>query len=117
MESKRRVCSESRNVNLVTTKFCDRDHRRSRSRALIGGLFLSVSLFYAGNPVSAQTEKAEEEIKRPEYGIEYKVKRPLYQTGSAGRFNEDWSLLKGVDLRKTDDFWDRLKFIPLPPDQ
>jgi len=44
-------------------------------------------------------------------------KRPAYQLGSAGRFNEDWSLLRGVDLNRTDDFWDRLKFISLSPDQ
>src|SRR2546426_7333400 len=31
-------------------------------------------------------------------------KRPAYQIGSAGRFNEDWSVLRGVDLGKTDDF-------------
>src|SRR3989454_3856808 len=44
-------------------------------------------------------------------------KRPTYQLGSAGRFNEDWSSLKGVDLGATDDVLDRLKFIPLSPDQ
>jgi hypothetical protein len=44
-------------------------------------------------------------------------KRPAYQIGSAGRFNEDWSTLRGVDLSKTDDFWDRVKFIPLTSDQ
>jgi hypothetical protein len=44
-------------------------------------------------------------------------KRPALQVGSAGRFNEDWSTLRGVDLGATDDFWDRLKFIPLSPDQ
>jgi hypothetical protein len=44
-------------------------------------------------------------------------KRPAYQLGSAGRFNEDWSSLRGVDLGATDDVWDRLKFIPLSPDQ
>jgi Alginate export len=43
--------------------------------------------------------------------------RPAYQIGSAVRFNEDWSALKGFDLSKTDDFWDRVKFIPLSPDQ
>jgi hypothetical protein len=43
--------------------------------------------------------------------------RPTYQVGSAGRFNEDWSTLRGVDLSTTDDFWDRVKFIPLTPDQ
>src|SRR5438477_1192658 len=44
-------------------------------------------------------------------------KRPAYQIGSAGRFNEDWSVLRGIDLERTDDVWDRLKFIPLTPDQ
>ena len=44
-------------------------------------------------------------------------KRPAYQIGSAGRFNEDWSVLRGVDPETTDDFWDRLKFIPLTSDQ
>jgi len=44
-------------------------------------------------------------------------KRPAYQLGSAGRFNEDWSILSGVDLSATDDVLDRLKFIPLSPDQ
>jgi hypothetical protein len=39
--------------------------------------------------------------------------RPALQIGSAGRFNEDWSVLRGWDLSQTDDFWDRLKFIPL----
>jgi hypothetical protein len=42
--------------------------------------------------------------------------RPTYQIGSAARFNEDWSVLRGFDLDKTDDFWDRVKFIPLTPD-
>ena len=44
-------------------------------------------------------------------------KRPAYQLGSAGRFNEDWSSLRGADLSATDDVLDRLKFIPLSPDQ
>src|SRR5947207_13784681 len=44
-------------------------------------------------------------------------KQPAYQIGSAGRFDEDWSVLRGVDLDTTDDFWDRLKFIPLTSDQ
>jgi hypothetical protein len=42
--------------------------------------------------------------------------RPTYQIGSAARFNVDWSVLRGFDLDKTDDFWDRVKFIPLTPD-
>src|SRR3989454_4419642 len=44
------------------------------------------------------------------------LQRPALQIGSAGRFNEDWSVLRGVDLGATDDFWDRLKFIPLTKD-
>jgi len=44
------------------------------------------------------------------------LQRPVLQIGSAGRFNEDWSVLRGVDLGATDDFWDRLKFIPLTSD-
>jgi hypothetical protein len=44
------------------------------------------------------------------------LSRPEYQIGSAGRFNEDWSGLRGVDLGATDDVWDRLKFIPLTRD-
>jgi Alginate export len=44
-------------------------------------------------------------------------RRPALQIGSAGRFNEDWSVLRGVDLSKTDDFWDRVKFIPVTQDQ
>jgi hypothetical protein len=42
--------------------------------------------------------------------------RPALQIGSAGRFNEDWSVLRGWDLRQTDDVWDRVKFIPLTKD-
>jgi hypothetical protein len=43
-----------------------------------------------------------------------KLKRPAYETL---RFDEDWSGLRGTDLGKTDDVWDRLKFIPLNPDE
>src|ERR1700741_4059855 len=82
---------------------------RGPRATVIRKLFLALSLLVGPLPAFSQTEKADGDIKRPEYGIESKVKRPLYQTGSAGRFNEDWSVLKGVDLSKTDDFWDRLK--------
>jgi len=44
------------------------------------------------------------------------LQRPALQIGSAGRFNEDWSVLRGVDLGTTDDPLDRLKFIPLTSD-
>src|SRR5260370_6743794 len=42
--------------------------------------------------------------------------RPALQIGNAARFDGDWSVLRGVDLGRTDDFWDRLKFIPLTAD-
>ena len=48
------------------------------------------------SPVEAQTPAEPAEIKRPAYQVR--------------RFDEDWSVLRGVDLTKTDDFWDRLKF-------
>jgi len=32
-------------------------------------------------------------------------KRPTYQLGSAGRFNEDWSSLRGVDLSARTTSW------------
>jgi len=68
------------------------------------GLALQVLCVVSGaQPAAAQVDKAAGEIKRP-----------AYQTL---RFDEDWSVLKGVDMSKTDDFWDRLKFIPLTPDQ
>src|SRR5437016_2818691 len=71
--------------------------------AIIGGVALqSLSLVQNVVPVWAQAGQTASEPNRP-----------AYQIGSAGRFNEDWSALRGVDLGKTDDFWDRLKFIPL----
>jgi hypothetical protein len=42
------------------------------------------------------------------------IERPSYQVR---RFDEDWSVLRGVDTSRTDDVWDRLKFIPLTSDQ
>jgi len=38
------------------------------------------------------------------------VQRPAYEWM---RFTEDWSVLRGKDLSRTDDFWDRVKFISL----
>jgi Alginate export len=43
--------------------------------------------------------------------------RPALPIGNAVRYDEDWSVLRGWDLSKTDDFWDRFKFIPLTQDQ
>jgi len=74
--------------------------------AIIGGVVLqSLSLVHDVVPVWAQAGQTASEPNRP-----------AYQIGSAGRFNEDWSVLRGVDLGATDDFWDRLKFIPLTED-
>jgi Alginate export len=96
-------------------------HRRTGGScwtAVNAGLFLLLfSFFYGALPALAQTQKGAVEPKRPDYGIESKTKRPLYQIGSAGRFNEDWSSLAGLDLSKTDDFWDRVKYIPLTSDE
>jgi len=69
-------------------------------------LALQSPLLYGILPAWAQSEKPTGEVKRP-----------ALQIGSALRFNEDWSTLEGVDTTTTDDFWDRLKFIPLTPDQ
>src|SRR5438034_11581926 len=74
--------------------------------AIIGGVALqSLSLVQNVVPVWAQAGQTASEPNRP-----------AYQIGSAGRFNEDWSALRGVVLGKTDDFWDRLKFIQLTED-
>jgi Alginate export len=92
----------------VTTRRCDSGQRRCRRQcvAMIMGLALQALCVVYGAQPATQVEKAAGEIKRP-----------ALQIGSAVRYNEDWSVLKGVDLSKTDDFWDRVKFIPLTPDQ
>jgi len=75
--------------------------------AVVMGVALVLSFLIHGVPLAwAQAGQPSNEPKRP-----------AYQIGSAGRFNEDWSVLRGVDLDTTDDFWDRLKFIPLTSDQ
>ena len=113
MESNRGVvCLEPRKhdhgviLKSLTTNSYRGDRHIRRQRFIIMGLALSLSVMYSALPGWAQTEKAVEEPKRP-----------ALQIGSALRFNEDWSVLKGVDLSKTDDFWDRVKFIPLTQDQ
>jgi hypothetical protein len=73
--------------------------------ALIGAAVLPAFCYGAG-PAAAQAMQPPTELQRP-----------ALQTGSAARFNEDWSVLEGVDLGATDDFWDRFKFMPLTPDQ
>jgi hypothetical protein len=84
---------------------CEHPVRR-RCRAVAIALALQSLLLYGVLPARAQSEKPTGEVKRP-----------ALQIGSALRFNEDWSTLEGVDTTTTDDFWDRLKFIPLTPDQ
>src|SRR5262249_61659738 len=96
-------------VGTATATCCGSDNYMFRRRclAIIAGLsLLLLSFFHGALPAWAQTEKAAEEPKRP-----------ALQIGSALRFNEDWSTLKGVDLSQTDDFWDRVKYIPLTQDE
>ena len=114
MEANRAVvCGKSREVDAdvvsdrVTTHDCGGKHdARHWCCAVAIALALQSLLLDGAFPALAQSEKAEAEPKRP-----------ALQIGSALRFNEDWSTLKGVDLSQTDDFWDRLKFIPLTKDQ
>src|SRR5712664_4701947 len=79
--------------------------RRWLVAVIIGLAVTSPCIVPGACPVFAQTGQAASDPQRP-----------ALQIGSAGRFNEDWSVLRGVDLGATDDFWDRLKFIPLTPD-
>ena len=113
MEANRAVvCGKSRKpdhevvLERVTTNRCGSEHVVRRYRAGIISVALQALLAYGALPGWAQSEKAAGEVKRP-----------ALQIGSAGRFNEDWSTLEGVDTSKTDDFWDRLKYIPLTADQ
>jgi hypothetical protein len=65
----------------------------------------SLAFVYGALPAWAQAPPPASELQRP-----------ALQIGSAGRFNEDWSVLRGVDLGATDDLLDRLKFIPFTHD-
>ena len=114
MEANRAVvCGKSRKADhgvvleRATTNGCRSEYVvRRRCRTVIIGVALQALLVYSALPGWAQSEKAAGEVKRP-----------ALQIGSAGRFNEDWSTLEGVDTSKTEDFWDRLKFIPFTADQ
>jgi Alginate export len=116
MESSRRVVGlEPRKIEhrvvlkLLTKNSCDSDqHIRRRCVAVIimGLAMQSLSCVYGALPASAQAQQTAVEPKRPEL-----------QIGDGVRYDEDWSVLRGVDLSKTDDFWDRVKFIPLTQDQ
>jgi len=77
---------------------------RYRALAVTMGLVLQVlSFVYGVFPAWAKDGEAASETKRPAYQIL--------------RFNEDWSMLRGVDRSQTGDFWDVLKFIPITQDQ
>src|SRR4029453_357723 len=95
-------------LKLVTTKSCgsDRHIRRQRVAIIMGLAVLCLSVVYGTFPACGQSEKAAAEPKGP-----------AVQIVSALRLNEDWSTLKGVDLSQTNDFWDRVKFIPLTKDE
>ena len=106
------VCGKSREIDLgivfdrVTTRGGGKHGARRRCRAVAIALALQSLLLYGAFPALAQSEKPAGEVKRP-----------ALQIGSALRFNEDWSSLEGVDTSRTDDFWDRVKFIPFTADQ
>jgi hypothetical protein len=70
---------------------------------IVGLAFQLLAFVHVVPPAPAQTDQAANELKRPAYQLR--------------RFDEDWSVLRGVDLSGTDDFWDRLKFIPLTRDE
>jgi hypothetical protein len=79
---------------------------RPRYVTVIVGMVLLALAFVSGAlPAGAQAGPPASEPQRP-----------ALQIGNAARFDEDWSVLRGVDLSTTDDFWDRLKFIPLTTD-
>src|SRR6267378_2358380 len=77
---------------------------RQRCVAVLVGLTLQWLAFVHAVPSGwAQADQSADQLRRPAYQLR--------------RFDEDWSVLKGVDLSATGDFWDRLKFIPLARDE
>jgi len=70
---------------------------------LVGTALQWLAVIPVAQPAGAQPSQAGAELNRPAYQIR--------------RFDEDWSVLRGVDLSATGDFWDRLKFIPLTRDE
>jgi hypothetical protein len=75
---------------------------RRSGRAILGTAVALLAAMSAALPAAAQAPAVPAEVKRPGYEIR--------------RFDEDWSVLRGVDLSTTGDVWDRLKFIPLTRD-
>src|SRR6266850_7572161 len=105
------VCGKSREIDLGiafhhVTNHGAKPGARRRCRAVAIALALQSLLLYGALPALAQGQIAPGEVKRP-----------ALQIGSALRFNEDWSTLEGVDTSRTDDFWDRVKFIPFTADE
>src|SRR6267142_5210734 len=80
-------------------------HRFGGGAMVVGMALQSLAFVYSVLPAWGQAPPPASELQRP-----------ALQIGSAGRFNEDWSVLRGVDLNATDDPLDRLKFIPLTSD-
>jgi hypothetical protein len=70
---------------------------------LVGTALQWLAVIPVAQPAWAQPSQAKAELNRPAYQIR--------------RFDEDWSVLRGVDPSATGDFWDRLKFIPLTRDE
>jgi Alginate export len=103
------VCGQSEfDPSVVFERATTRDGKhglRRRCRPIALALALQSLLFYGAVPAWTQTEKPAGEIKRPEL-----------QTGNRFFYDGDWSVLRDVDLSKTDDFWDRVKFIPFNQD-
>jgi hypothetical protein len=77
--------------------------RRWLVAVIIGVAVTSLCSVHGVRSASAQAGRSDSEVKRPAYQVT--------------RFDDDWSVLQGIDLGKTDDVWDRLKFIPLSADQ
>src|SRR6266436_1310390 len=80
-------------------------NRSGCGAVIVGTALQSLVFVYGALPAWAQAPPPASELQRP-----------ALQIGSAGRFNEDWSVLRGVDLSATDDRLDRLKFIPFTND-
>ncbi len=76
---------------------------RYRGTIVIGLFFMALSFAYGEFPVWAEDDQEASQIKRPAFQIR--------------RFDEDWSVLRGVDRSHTGDFWDLVKFIPVTPDK
>jgi hypothetical protein len=64
-------------------------NRFRRATVIVGMALQALALVYDARPARAQAGPAAGDPPRP-----------AYQLGSAGRYDEDWSSLRGVDLRR-----------------